>query len=147
MDLRLTEEQRILTRTARSFLEEDTKGYSESLWKKMVDLGWTGLPIPEQFGGVGGDFFDLILLLEEMGRALVPSPFFPTVVLGALSILRWGTDRQRQDILPGIAKGTIKATLAYIEGTFIRHDLSLIGLPAKRRSEEFVLDGRKLFVP
>ena len=94
MDLGLNETQQMLKNSAREFLsqecphtlvramEEDEKGYSPQLWQKMVDLGWTSLPFPEEYGGNGGNFLDLAVLLEETGRALLPGPFFSTVVLG-----------------------------------------------------------------
>ena len=89
MDLGLSEEQELLKNSAREFLEkecpeehvrameEDDKGYSPDLWKKMADLGWHGLMIPEEHGGAGFSFLDLCVLIEEFGRALVPGPFIP----------------------------------------------------------------------
>ena len=94
MDLGLSEIQQMLKNSAQEFLsqecpltlvrelEEDSKGYTEELWRQMVSLGWTGLAFPEEYGGTSGNFLDLAVLLEEMGKALVPGPFFSTVVLG-----------------------------------------------------------------
>ena len=96
MDLGLTETQELLKNAAREFLEhecpeshvremeEDERGYSEALWAKMAEQGWQGLLIPEAYGGAGFDFMDLAILLEEMGRALVPGPFMPTVLGGVI---------------------------------------------------------------
>ena len=110
MDLGLSEVQQMLKSSAQEFLsqecpltlvremEEDTQGFTEQLWRQLVSLGWTGLAFPEQYGGTGGNFLDLSVLLEEMGRHLVPGPFFATVVLGGLSILDAGTDAQKRDI-------------------------------------------------
>jgi len=157
MDLRLSEEQRILVTTARNFLqdhcssehvramEEDEKGYSEDLWQKMVSLGWTSLVVPEEFGGVGGNVLDLVLLLEEMGRALLPSPFLPTA-LGAMAVGTWGDESQKMEILPRIAQGLLKTTVAYVEEGFTRHELGAISLSVKREGGRFQLEGRKLFV-
>ena len=84
MDLGLSEIQQMLKNSAQEFLsqecpltlvrelEEDATGYTEELWRQMVSLGWTGLPFPEEYGGTGGSFLDLSVLLEEMGKALVP---------------------------------------------------------------------------
>ncbi len=103
MDITLTEEQRMLTTAARDFLTKecpkklvremvkDEKGYSPELWHKMAEIGWLGFIIPEEYGGTSGSFMDLVLLLEEMGRACLPGPFFSTV-LCALAILEAGTE-------------------------------------------------------
>src|SRR5579883_1733506 len=127
MDLGLTEEQEMLKNFARDFLEkevpekyvrqmeEDERGYSPEVWRKMADQGWQGLIIPEQYGGAGLGFLELIVLLEEFGRALVPGPFIPTVVLGAIPILEAGNDQQKQSYLPRIASGDLILTLALTE--------------------------------
>src|SRR5579871_6852176 len=92
MDLGLSEEQEMLKNFARDFLEkevpekyvrdmeEDERGYSPEVWSKMAEQGWQGLNIPEQYGGAGFGFLDLIVLLEEFGRALVPGPFMSTTL-------------------------------------------------------------------
>ena len=94
MDLGLSEEQEMLKTFARDFLEkespeklvremeEDERGYTDALWQGMAAQGWQGLMIAEEHGGIGMDFLDLCVLLEEFGRALVPGPFISTVVLG-----------------------------------------------------------------
>ncbi len=116
MDLGLTETQQMLRASAREFLaqrcpsslvramEEDEKGYTSELWQQMVDLGWLGLPFPEVYGGAGGDFIDLSVLLEETGRALVPGPFFSTVVLAGLAMLDGGSEEQKQELLPRLVR-------------------------------------------
>ena len=73
----------------------------------MANLGWLGLAYPRTFGGKGGSFFDLALLFEEMGRAMLPSPYLSTVILGGLTILEAGNDRQKNELLPKIAKGEL----------------------------------------
>jgi alkylation response protein AidB-like acyl-CoA dehydrogenase len=90
MDFSLSEEQKMLKDSARNFLEKecpttmvremvkDKKGYSPQLWQKMAELGWIGLSLPTKYGGAGGSFLDSVILLEEIGRALLPSPFFAT---------------------------------------------------------------------
>jgi len=117
MDIALSEEQEMLWKLARNFLadkcpktlvremEEDEKGYPPEVWNEMAELGWMGLVFPEEYEGSGGSFMDLIILLEEMGRACLPGPFLSTVVLGGLPILELGTAEQKKSILPKICKG------------------------------------------
>jgi len=97
MDLGLSEEQEMLKKSARDFLQkecpkklvkqldESDEGYSPELWSKMAGLGWLGLPFPEEYDGGGGSFLDLVVLLEEMGYNILPGPFFSTLVLGGLT--------------------------------------------------------------
>jgi len=98
VDFAFSEEQEMLRRSAREFLAKEcsTKvvrrlmesgdGYDEALWKKMADLGWTALGIPEEYGGVG-TFLDLVVVMEEAGRALLPGPFFSTMGLAVLVLI------------------------------------------------------------
>jgi alkylation response protein AidB-like acyl-CoA dehydrogenase len=98
-------------------IEEKALAYSEDLWRKLAELGWTGVLIPEEYGGWGGgeDGYQLLLiLLEEMGRHLYVGPYFSTM-LGALSLLKYGTTEQKQTILPGVAAGTTRMTFAWYE--------------------------------
>ncbi|MBI2724069.1 MAG: acyl-CoA/acyl-ACP dehydrogenase [Chloroflexi bacterium] len=157
MDLGLSEEQELLKNAARDFLEkecpetlvremeEDEKGYSPDLWKKMAEQGWQGLLIPEQYGGAGFGFLDLIILIEEFGRALVPGPFISTQVGGVLPILEGGTDQQKQYALPKIASGEDIWTLAYTEPS-ARFDTEGVQLEIKEDGNDLVLNGTKLFV-
>lgn len=157
MDLGLSEQQELLKNAARDFLEkecpekhvrdmeEDEKGYSPELWKHMAELGWQGLIIPEQYGGQGFDYLDLIVLIEEFGRALVPGPFIPTAVGGAIALLEAGSDEQKQQYLPKIASGEHIWTLALTEPT-ARFDAEGIELQAKEDGDGYVLNGTKLFI-
>jgi alkylation response protein AidB-like acyl-CoA dehydrogenase len=157
MDLSFSEEQEMLWKSARDFLankcpktlvrqmEEDEKGYAPELWKEMADLGWTGLPFPEKYGGGGFTFLDLVILLEEMGRACLPGPFLSTVVLGGLPIAKWGTEQQKQDILPKICKGEAILTLALTEPS-ARYDAASVQAKAKPEGDHYVISGTKLFV-
>ena len=157
MDLSFSEEQEMLWKSARDFLankcpktlvrqmEEDEKGYVPELWKEMADLGWTGLPFPEKYGGGGFTFLDLVILLEEMGRACLPGPFLSTVVLGGLPIAKWGTEQQKKDILPKICKGEAILTLALTEPS-ARYDASSVQVKAKPEGDHYVISGTKLFV-
>jgi len=157
MDIGFTEEQEMLRESARQFLEsecsmsyvrkmmENHTGYSEAQWKKMADLGWMGLILPEQYGGSGLSMVDLIVVLEEMGSVLMPGPFFATVLLGALAIDLGGSAAQKQRYLPAIAAGNLKVTLAQLEKSG-RWDADGIELPATKHGAGYVLSGSKLFV-
>jgi alkylation response protein AidB-like acyl-CoA dehydrogenase len=159
MDFNFSEEQRMLKESARSFLERecpktlvremerDEKGYSPALWRKMADLGWMGIVFPEQYGGIEGDFLDLLVLLEEMGRACLTGPFFSTVVLGGLAILEAGKESQKKEFLPPIASGGMILTLAHTEPGTTQYDPYLITVKAKADRNDYLIDGIKLFVP
>ncbi len=127
-------------------METDDKGYSPQLERKMADLGWFGLVFPEKYGGSGGDFTDLLVLLEEMGRALLPSIFFPTVVLGGLPVLEIGSEEQKQRFLPKIAEGKTNFTLALTEPDS-GYSADSIRVNAVADKDGYVINGVKLFVP
>jgi alkylation response protein AidB-like acyl-CoA dehydrogenase len=158
MDLGLSEEQQLLKNAARDFLEkecpeafvremeENERGYTPEFWQKMAAQGWQGIVIPERYGGIGMTFTDLIVLLEEFGRALVPGPFISTVVLGAMPILEAGTEEQKKEFLPKIAAGKLTLTLALTEPS-AKWDADGVAMPAKAEGDSFVLSGTKLFVP
>ncbi len=158
MDLGLTEIQQMLKTSAQEFLsrecpitlvremEEDSRGYTDELWRQMVSLGWTGVPFPEQYGGTGGDFLDLAVLLEEMGRALVPGPYFSTVVLGGLTVMDAGTDAQKTELVGRICDGNLLMTLALNEASATYEPWG-VETTAKKRGNDYVLNGVKLFVP
>ena len=158
MDLGLTEIQQMLKNSAREFLsqecpldlvremEDDPRGYTDALWRQIVSLGWTGLAFPEQYGGTGGDFIDLAVLLEEMGRSLLPGPLVSTVVLGGLTVLDAGSDAQRQDLLPKICDGRTRMTLALTEPSATLEP-SGIETAAAGNGDGYILNGLKLFVP
>ncbi len=157
MDLGLSEEQELLKNSARDFLEkecteehvrameEDDKGYSPELWKKMANLGWLGLALPEAHGGTGNSFLDLCVLIEEQGRALLPGPFFSTVVLGALPIAKFGTDAQKKTHLPKIADGNEIVVYCQTEPS-ATWEASGVELAAKHQGDHYVLNGAKLFI-
>ena len=96
-------------------MEQDQRGYPAELWERMAGLGWLGLPFPSEYGGSDGSLTDLAVLLEEFGRALVPGPFFNSVVVVGLTVLDAGSDAQRAEILPRIADGSLIATAALLE--------------------------------
>lgn len=158
MDLGLTEIQQMLKSSAREFLsqecpltlvremEQDPRGYTDELWQQMVSLGWTGLVFPEQYGGTGGGFIDLAVLLEEMGRSLLPGPFFSTVVLGGLTVLDASTEAQKQDILPQVCNGQTRMTLALTEPS-ATYEAWGVETTASAEADGYRLNGTKLFVP
>jgi len=157
MNLNLTAEQEMLKKSYRDFLAkecekslvremyEEERGYSVALWDKMAGLGWMGLPFPEKYGGQDGSFLDLAVLLEEMGRACLPSPFFSTVVEGGLTCLESGSEFQKQELLPKISQGKLVVTMALTEQN-VGYSPASITMRALQKGNEFVINGTKLFV-
>ena len=157
MNFALTDQQGLLRKEARHFLETECPksfvkelessdlGYSPELWDKMAQLGWLGLVIPEEYGGAGCDLMDLAVLFEEVGRAALPSPLFSTVVLGALPILEAGDEEWKRRLLPGVAKGETILTMALTEPE-ADYRPEFYRTRALRRGNRFALSGTKLFV-
>jgi alkylation response protein AidB-like acyl-CoA dehydrogenase len=156
MDLGLSEEQEMLREFARDFLEkecpeshvrnmeEDTTGYSPDLWKKMADQGWQGLMVPEAYGGVGMTYLDLIILIEEFGRGIVPGPFLANCE-ATIALLEAASEEQKQEHLPALATGSQFWTLAFTEPS-ARFDADGIELTAVREGDDYLLNGTKLFI-
>jgi alkylation response protein AidB-like acyl-CoA dehydrogenase len=157
LDFAFDEQQEMLKTMARDFLSSqypekrlremaaDERGYPPELWHKMAEMNWTGLAIPEEYGGVGG-FLDLAVVLEEMGRVCLISPFFATVVLGASTIIEAASHNQKQRLLPSIAEGKLILTLALTEPS-ARYTADAVTLKATPDNGDFVIQGTKLFVP
>lgn len=154
----MSADQTMLQRSARDFLRrecppsrvnelaEDPIGYDRDLWRAMAELGWQGWVFPTALGGGGGRFLDLVLLEEELGRALVPSPFFASVIRAGLTILWAGTEADQTRLLPGVASGDAILTLANAEpGGRVEGDL--VACRALRIGHRWQLDGTKVFVP
>ena len=158
MDLNLTESQLMLRRAAREFLtaecppalvkemERDPRGYPEELWRQIAAMGWLGVMIPGEYGGQDGGFFDLLVLLEETGRAALPGPFFATSVLGGLSLLEGGSEEQKRALLPRVCDGNLLMTLALSEPG-VDFGLDALGTTAVERDGSYVITGTKVFVP
>jgi alkylation response protein AidB-like acyl-CoA dehydrogenase len=156
MDLRFTEAQEILRKMARDFLatecpkslirelEQSEKGYSPELWKKMAELGWMGLVIPERYEGMGYTFQDLTVLAEEIGRNILPGPYISTVTSTFL-IIEAGTEEQKKEFLPKIARGELIMTTALLEAEGV-FSPSGITVSATAKGDNFVINGTKLFV-
>ncbi len=158
MDFSLSSDQELIRNSARKFIENECprdlvrelnrgeKGYDPEMWRKMADLGWMGLAWPEEYGGVGGGMIDLALVVEEMGRGLLPGPFFSTVVACGSPILAFGTPEQKEKYLPPMAGGEALWSLALTEEAGADEALGL-GLVATPDKDTYILDGTKLFVP
>jgi 3-oxocholest-4-en-26-oyl-CoA dehydrogenase beta subunit len=156
MDLTLTEDQELIQRTARDVLGAraatagvaavagEPAGFSPDLWKEMVELGWTGLAVPEAYGGVGEGLLEACLLIEEMGAAQVPSPFLATVACCAPAIERHGTDEQRSRWLAAVAEGRMLAYARAAPGGGWGPDGSTVTAVAS--GDGYVLDGTARFV-
>jgi len=157
MDFEFTKDQDMIRKSVREFLEKecpkdrvrelktDEKGYDPKTWNKMVELGFLGLIIPEKYEGMGGEYLEAIIFMEEVGKNLLPSPYFPTIALCAMPILEFGTDEQKNSNLPKIADGQIW-TLAMMESS-ANYEASGIELAATSSNGGYVLNGTKLFVP
>ncbi len=158
MALVLTEEQQLLRATAREFLEEkaplsqlralrdgkDPVGFSRALWEEMAELGWAGVPFPEEFGGAGLGHVELGVLLEECGRTLAATPLVSTLLLGGNAVLLGGHEALRKDVLSAVCAGRRILALALQEGS--RHDPHAVAARAESTGQGYRLSGRKSFV-
>ena len=159
MSLILTDEQKMLAESAKGYLSEhapiaafrklrdtrDANGYSKQLWGQFAEMSWTGMLVPEAFGGLDFGYVGAGLLCEEMGRTLTASPFLSTAVMAVTALRRGGTKAQQQQWLPAIASGKALMTLAVDEGR--RHNPRGSALTATKQGNGFKLDGAKTFVP
>jgi alkylation response protein AidB-like acyl-CoA dehydrogenase len=158
MNFGFSEEQELLRSTARKFFEnefpstvvrtlmETPEGMTPALWSKLGEQGWLGLIYPEAYDGMGLGLVDLVVLMEEMGRAVVPGPYFSTVMLGALAILEAGNEAQKKEWLPKIATGEKRVSLAWMEPSATLGPDG-VTLPAAQKNGSYTLSGTKLFVP
>lgn len=161
MPLVLNEEQNMLKDAAKDFCSNNTpitqlrklrddkaeKGFDEATWQQMVELGWAGIIIPEDFGGLGFGYMGMGVVMEECGRTLTASPLYATAVLGATAIMHGGTDEQKGDLLPQVAGGELLLALALEEtphhnpyGAAMKAEKSGAGYKVTG-SKKFVLDG------
>ena len=158
MNFGFNEEQELLRSTARKFFEnecpstvvrglmETPEGMTPALWTKLAEQGWLGLIYPEAYDGLGLGLVDLVVLMEEMGRAVVPGPYFSTLLLGGLALLEAGSDAQKKEWLPRIATGQARVTLAWMEPSAAL-GAEGVTLPAVAKGATVTLSGTKLFVP
>src|SRR5258708_23786407 len=154
----LTETQQTLKNTVRKFLAAecpladvrkmmDTEtGFDSALWTKMGEQGWTGIIFPEVHGGFGMCMVEMVATLEEMGRALLPGPYFSTVLMAGTLLDNAGDESQKEKYLAPICRGEAKATVAFLEES-ASWDPAFVRLNASASSGGYTLDGLKLFVP
>ena len=158
MDMALSEQQEMLKRAAREFLaaecpailvrelEEREEGYSPELWRKMAELGLLGQGFSPEYGGAGGDLMDQMVLFEEIGRALLPSPLMTSSVLCGQTLLHCGSEAQKRELLLRMAQGQVILTLALTEST-AAFDAGSIDVRAVARDDHYLINGVKLFIP
>lgn len=157
MDMEFTETQRRLSVTARQVLgaecppgavremEQDERGFSPELWRKMADLGWPGLPFPEAYGGYGLGMVDTVVLLKELGRVLCPSPYIASVLLCGTAVLAAGTEEQKRRYLSRLIAGDLVMSFALQESSR-RYGAEDLRTTVEVRDGGFVLTGTKRFV-
>jgi alkylation response protein AidB-like acyl-CoA dehydrogenase len=150
-----TDEQRLLKESIERFRQQDYAfekrkallaklgANDDPVWAQFAELGWLAATLPEEHGGLGGTHADLALMMEQFGRGLVTSPFVPTVVVGATALRVAGSEKQKSEILPGIAEGRTRLALAYLE-TPGQLDPSIVATRARSESDGFVLSGNKI---
>ena len=158
MKLILTEEQEFLRDTAKDFAQErtpvthfrslrdnkDENLWDKDIWQEMVNLGWSGILIPEEFGGSDFGVAGISVILQECGKTLTPSPLFSTGVLGAYAISNFGTQEQKEKYLSKIVSGEITTALAVDESS--HHDPCKTIFKAEQKGSDFLLNGKKTFV-
>jgi alkylation response protein AidB-like acyl-CoA dehydrogenase len=158
MDLGLSEIQKMLQETSRDYLvenctmdfiramESDQIGISDEIWKNMADMGWLGLMIPDEYGGSGFNFDDMSILLEEMGKVGLSGPFFSTSVIGVQALLLSGDEAQKKEVLPKIASGNLKISLAFNEKTGSFEKSEVTNTNSIKNNDGWTLNGEKYFV-
>ena len=158
MALVLTEEQSMLRDSARGLISDkapvshlrhlrdskDPAGFSKELWQSFAEMGFAGLLVPEEFGGSGLGCVEAGVVMEEIGRTLMPSPFLSTAVLAASALSRGGSNAQKSEHLPKISAGEFLAALAVDEGA--KHRPLQTRLQAVRSGNGFRLNGSKALV-
>ena len=158
MPLVLSDEQIMLRDNARGFLSKkapiahlrqlrdthDADGFSRPLWKDFVEMGWAGILVPQEYGGLGLGHVEAGVVMEELGRTLTPSPFLSTAILAASALARAGNEKQKSEYLSRIVAGDLIGTLAIDEGAKHRPDKT--AMKATRSGNGFALNGAKTFV-
>lgn len=158
MKIKLNDDQVEIARQARRFIDnecpmeyvremfENPRGFTDDSWRKMVEMGWTAMLLPEVYGGLDMDLMDLCVIFEEMGRRVTPGPLFSTVLLAGETVKEAGDESQKEKYLTGIATGELRGTLALSEPDG-GADLDYIRMEARADGDRFFLSGTKLFVP
>ncbi len=157
MDFSFSPDQQLLKNSARAFLDEhmkpatvrllwdDPRGESDTVWKEMAQLGWLGLALPENYGGSALGMVETAILLEELGRAACPGPYWPTV-LAASAIAAAGNDAQKKRWLSAIAIGDARATVALLDAD-LDWSPEAMATRAERTAKGWAVTGKKQFVP
>jgi len=156
MNLDLPESASILKNEARQFFatewsptrakaKDDHDHDSPALWRRISELGWPGVIVPEVYGGSGDSFLALLVLMQEVGRAAAAIPFFSTAAVGALSLLEGGTEEQKSNILPGLCQGVTPTALALSEPE-VDFGLDHLTTSASNTSNGYRISGTKVFV-
>ena len=158
MDIKLSEDQNLLQDTAARFMQRECSfaflrdiennsdtGFCPHMWRSFAEMGWLGINLPEEYGGMGMTMVDNVILLRELGRKICPSPLLHTVVTAGESISRCGTEIQKRELLPNIVAGTSVYAFAFQELSRFFHP-SHIRCEAKVEGDAYVISGRKMFV-
>ena len=157
MDFALTDDQKMIRDTARSFVQKESPvermrklrdtelGYDPAVWQQMGELGWLGLPLPESVGGFGGTMIDASLVLEQLGSTLVPEPFLASVVLGGMAVVHGATEAQQKALLEPMIEGRASLALAYHEPGS-RYDTGAVETTAAPADGGWTLRGTKSWV-
>jgi alkylation response protein AidB-like acyl-CoA dehydrogenase len=158
MHFDFTEEQKLFRDASRKFLEaecpptfvrkmmDDEKAFDGAFWKKLAELGWTGMLVPEAYGGVDGTLTDMIVVAEEMGRSVMPGPFYATAVTGTALLELAGSEDQKNRYLAKVAEGDHLLTLGVLEAEAALQS-ELVSTFAEGGHGKFTVNGEKRFVP
>ena len=158
MPLVLNEDQNMLKDSAKSFCIDNTPisqlrqlrdsksehGFDKDTWQQMVELGWTGITVPEEFGGLGFGYMGLGVVMEECGRTLTASPLFATAVLGTSAILHGGSQEQKSELLGQVVAGDLLLALALEESP--HHNPYGVMAKAESSGDGYKVSGSKKFV-
>jgi len=157
MDFELSDEQNMLKDSVERFVKDnysaearaklaDTElGFSRDHWKTMAELGWLGMPFPEEVGGFGGTAVETAIMMENMGNGLVLEPFLSTVILGGGLVAEAGSEAQIEAIIPEVIEGNMMLAFAYAEPQS-RFDLNDVETTATKSGDGYVLNGHKAVV-
>ena len=157
MNFDLSKEQEMIVASVATFVKDESNverframrttelGWDKAVWKEMGDYGWLGIAFPESLGGIDGSFIDMSLILEQLGRGLVPEPFIASVVLAGTLLERLGTDEQKEAVLRPMIEGDTSLALAYSERQG-RYNLADQITKAAREGDSYLLSGEKAWV-
>ena len=158
MDFGFSEEQELLRGQARDFLDKQCppamvrdlmaseRGSNAAMYRRIAELGWTAIPFPEEYGGLGLGMVDLTVVLEEMGRHVTPAPLQSAVGLFGMTLLLGGSEAQKHEFLPRLCDGSLVGTVALVEAGG-RWDAAGVQMVAQRSGDAWLLSGEKLYVP